>query len=275
MPDIHATALVDSSARLDDDVKIGAYCIVEADVHLGAGTRLNPHAMVRQYTILGKNNLVDSFAVLGGLPQDLKFDPRSVSYLRIGDDNVFRENVTISRATGEGLATEVGNHTFWMAGAHAGHNVSVGDDAILVNGCALGGHSTLGRGAILSAHVAVHQFCRIGELVMSQGNAAVSAHVPPFVMFGDGVNNVIGLNRIGLRRSPSLTENDRREIEEAFRLTYRAGLPLGKALAEMEACREWGSAADRFRQFVRQAIEALPPYKRPLCQMRRKRSTMD
>jgi UDP-N-acetylglucosamine acyltransferase len=269
MAKIHPTAVVHSSAVFADDVEIGAYSIVEADVVIGPGTVLREHAILRRYTTLGRNDVVDSYAVLGGAPQDLKFDARTVSYLRVGDNNIFREGVTISRATGEGEATTVGNGTYWMTAAHAGHNAVVEDQAILVNGSALAGHTVLGRGAILSAHVVVHQFCWIGEGAMSQGNSATSMHIPPFTLFA-GVNRVVSLNAIGLRRSPEITGEDRRQIRMAFDLTYRSNLNIGAALQAMEARTEWGGPAVRFRDFVRRVALAGPPYNRGLCPLRRK-----
>jgi UDP-N-acetylglucosamine acyltransferase len=265
MPKIHPTAIVHASAQLADDVEIGPYCLIEADVQIGPGTVLRDHAVVRRYTTLGKGNFVDAFVALGGEPQDLKFAPQTVSYLRIGDENIFREGVTISRATGEGNATIVGNRTYWMTGAHAGHNAVIGDQAILTNHCAVAGHATLGPRVILSTNAAVHQFCWIGELVMCQGNAGLSMHVPPYVICGDGVNHVIGLNAVGLRRAPDITELDRRQIRQAFELTYRSGLNRQQALEAMDAHSDWGKAADKFRQFVRKVSEAAKPYNRGLC----------
>lgn len=272
MPKIHPTAVVDVKAHLADDVEIGPYSVVEGDVRIGSGTVLREHAVVRRYTTLGTGNFVDAYAVLGGLPQDLKFDPRSMTYLRIGDGNVFREGVTISRATGEGLETRVGNKTYWMAGTHAGHNATVDDEAILVNGSALAGHTVLGRKSILSAHVVVHQFCWIGEMVMSQGNCATSMHVPPYVIIA-GVNQVAGLNVIGLRRSPGITDEDRRQIKEAFHITYRSGLAREESLKRMDACADWGVPAGKFRDFVRKAFSAAKPYNRGLSGLRMERGT--
>jgi UDP-N-acetylglucosamine acyltransferase len=197
-----------------------------------------------------------------------------VSYLRVGDDNVFREGVTISRATGEGKATIVGNRTYWMTAAHAGHDAVVEDDAILVNGAALAGHAVLGRGAILSAHVAVHQFCWVGERAMGQGNSATSMHIPPFTLFA-GANRVVSLNVVGMRRSKEITREDRRQVQEAFDLTYRNSLIVSDALQAMDERTEWGWAAARFRDFVRRVISARPPYNRGLCPLRRRDSTMD
>jgi UDP-N-acetylglucosamine acyltransferase len=260
--------MVHPAAVLADDVEIGAYSVVEADVVIGAGSVLREHATLRRYTTIGQNNIVDSHAVLGGLPQDLKFDPRTVSYLRVGDNNVFREGVTISRATEEGESTLIGSRTYWMTASHAGHNAVVEDDAILVNGSALAGHTVLGRGAILSAHVVVHQFCWFGEGAMSQGNAATSMHVPPFAILA-GVNNVVALNVIGLRRSKEIKDVDRRQIREAFNLTYRSNLNTGDALKAMDEHTEWGPPAVRFREFVRRVATARPPYRRGLCPLRR------
>ncbi len=269
MAKIHPTAMVHPSAVLADGVEIGAYSVVEADVVIGAGTVLREHATLRRYTTIGRNNIVDSHAVLGGLPQDLKFDPRTVSYLRVGDDNVFREGVTISRATGEGETTLIGSRTYWMTAAHAGHNAVVEDDAILVNGSALAGHTVLGRGAILSAHVVVHQFCWFGEGAMSQGNSATSMHIPPFTILA-GKNNIVSLNVIGLRRLKEIGEEDRRQIRQAFDLTYRSNLKMNEALKAMEEHTEWGPAASRFRDFVRRVATARPPYRRGLCPLRRR-----
>ena len=274
MPKIHPTATVHPTAVLSDDVEIGAYSIVEADVVIGPGTVLRDHTILRRYTTIGQNNIVDTHAVLGGVPQDLKFNPRTVSYLRVGDDNVFREGVTISRATGEGKATIVGNRTYWMTAAHAGHDAVVEDDAILVNGAALAGHAVLGRGAILSAHVAVHQFCWVGERAMGQGNSATSMHIPPFTLFA-GANRVVSLNVVGMRRSKEITREDRRQVQEAFDLTYRNSLIVSDALQAMDERTEWGWAAARFRDFVRRVISARPPYNRGLCPLRRRDSTMD
>ena len=271
MPKVHPTAIVHPTAVLLDDIEIGAYSIVEADVVIGPGTVLRDHAILRRYTTIGQNNMVDSFAVLGGVPQDTKFAPSTVSYLRVGDNNVFREGVTISRATTEGEATLVGNRTYWMTAAHAGHNAVIEDDAILVNGSALAGYTILGRGAILSAHVVVHQFCWVGEGAMSQGNSATSMHIAPFTLFA-GVSRVVSLNVIGMRRSKEMTKEDRRQVREAFDLTYRSNLSLSEALRAMDERKEWGWAATRFRDFVRRVISAQPPYNRGLSPLRRRGS---
>ena len=267
MPKIHPTAIVDPNAELAGDVELGPHCVIEGSVKIGPGCRLREHVTVRRYTTLGGNNLVDAGAVFGGEPQDLKFDPDCVSYLRIGDDNVFRECVTISRATGEGSETVVGSRTYWMVGSHAGHNAVVEDEVVLTNNAAVAGFARIGRRAILSANVLIHQFCWVGELVMSEGAAATRSHVPPYTLM-ISKNQVAGLNTIGLRRAEDITDEDRRQINEAFKLLYRSKLTPAKALEEMDACTDWGPGACRFREFVRSALEAEPPFNRGLCPMR-------
>jgi UDP-N-acetylglucosamine acyltransferase len=267
---IHPTAIVDATAEIDGDVEIGPYCLVEADVKIGAGTVLRPHVVLRRHTTLGKGNFVDSFAVLGGWPQDLKFDPRTVSHLRIGDENTFREGVTISRATGEGGQTRVGNHTFWMAGSHAGHNATIEDEVVLVTGAAVGGHATIGRRAIISGGAMVHQFCWVGEMVMTQGMSGMSTHVPPFVMVAN-INRVVGLNKVGLRRCPYIAERDRDQIKDAFRLTYRLGWTPHQVVEELDRRADLGEPCTRYREFIRRVLHAAKPFNRGLCPRQRGR----
>ena len=264
MPKVHPTAIVHPKAQLADDVEVGPYCVIESDVAVGAGTVLRESVVIRRFTTLGEGNFVDAFSVLGGEPQDLKFDHNCTTYLRIGDGNTFREGVTISRATGEGNSTVIGNKTYWMAGAHAGHNVTIADEVILVNGAAVGGYVTIGRRVILSNYVGIHQFCRIGELAMGQGHAAVTMHVPPYTIFF-GASSLASLNLVGLQRAPYLTDEDRRQIKEAFRLLYRSKLKPAEALEKLDAIKDWGEAADKFRRFVRDALSAKKPYDRGLA----------
>jgi UDP-N-acetylglucosamine acyltransferase len=273
MPRIHPTAVIHPNARLADSVEVGAYSVVEKDVEIGEGSVLRPHALVRRFTTMGKRNYVDSFCALGGDPQDHKFTPETRSFLRIGDGNVFREGVTISRATGEDNATIVGNETYWMTCSHAGHNALINDHTILTNGAVLGGHTQVGRGAILSAHVAVHQFCWIGEMAMLQGNASCSMHMPPYVIAALPINNVVGLNVVGLRRAEHISDEDRKQIKEAFALVYRRSLSPSVALEQMDACSDWGEPAQKFREFVRRVLNAEGRDKRGLCPMRERFAT--
>jgi len=264
MANIHPTADVKSTAELNDDVEIGSFAVIEDDVCIGPGCIIRPHAIVRRYTRMGSNNYVDSFSVLGGDPQDLKFDTNTVSYLDIGNNNTFREGTTISRATGTNEKTVVGNNTLWMVNSHAGHNSIIHDNVILVNGCLVAGHCKIGKGAILPANGAVHQFCWVGDNSMFQGGAFVSMHVPPFVICSS-LNIVVGLNVVGLKRRSDLTQKDRLEVKEAFKITYRSGNNMKEALDEMNQNKDWGVTASNFRDFIKKVLEADPPFNRGLC----------
>jgi len=264
---IHPTAIVDPRATIADDVEIGPFCVVEDQTQIGPGCVLRESAIVRRHTSMGQGNFVDAHAVLGGLPQDLKFNPSTVSYVKIGDGNTFREGVTISRASLPGGATVIGDRSYWMACSHAGHDATVEDEVILVNSALVAGHARIGARAVLSGHVAVHQFTWVGEGVMSRGNAGVSTHVPPYTLFAD-INRIVGMNAVGMKRNQQMTSEDRRQLKEAFRLTYRAGLSPAKALEEMDKCADWGPFAARFRDFIRQVVSAEGPYARGLCPLR-------
>lgn len=258
---IHPTAIVDGSAVLGEGVVIGPHAIVEADATIGADCEIRAGAVIRRFTSLGARNFVDSCAVLGGLPQDAKFDPRVRTDLVIGSGNTFREGVTVSRATQPGAPTIIGNDCYFMAGSHAGHDSRLGDHVILANMAAVGGHAEIGSRAILSGGVMVHQFCWVGEMVMSQGHAGASQHVPPCVMLAN-INFAVGLNVVGLRRAPDVSAAESGQVRLAYRLLYRERLPLREALQEMDRHTEWTGMAVKFRDFVRRVAQAQKPHNR-------------
>ena len=260
---IHSTAIVDAGAQLGEDVEIGPHVMIEPDVTIGDGCRIMVGAVILRYTIMGPGNVVHPYAVLGGHPQDVKFDPASETYLRIGSGNVFREYVNFSRATTPGGATVVGNNCYFMAGSHVGHDSVISDGVTLTNAAAIAGHVEIHRNAFLSAHTLVHQYCWVGELVMARGHAGLTQHAPPFVILWN-MNRVAGLNTVGLRRAEHITAEDRKQIKEAYRMLYRSSLFPERALERMDACTDWGEAAGRLRDFVRRVITAERPYNRGL-----------
>ena len=264
MPHIHPTAVVDSSAILGENVEIGAGAIVEADVQIGDGSIIRPHAVIRRFTTMGTENYVESFAVLGGEPQDYKFDPATISYLKIGDRNKFREGVTVHRATTEGGATTIGNENFMMVNTHVGHDSTVHDRVVFINGSVVAGHCTIHSGAILPANGGIHQFCWVGEKVMFQGGSYTTMHMPPYVICID-INNVVALNKVGIKRDPNISDEDGRQIKEAFKMTYLSNLSPVQALEEMEKCTEWGKPAGLFRDFIRRVTKAEKPFARGLA----------
>jgi UDP-N-acetylglucosamine acyltransferase len=173
--------------------------IVEPGAQLGAGCEIHAYAIVRRHCVLGDRVVVHPFAVLGGDPQFLKFDPALETGVRIGAGTVIREHVTINRSIRAGGFTTVGENCFLMAASHLAHDCAVGDSVVLANGALLAGHVSVADHAFLGGGAAVHQFCRIGESVMVAGHASITRDVPHFVMVAER-DDVIGFNVVGLRR---------------------------------------------------------------------------
>ncbi len=221
-------ACVDKGAEIAPDVKIGPFCLVEAGVIIGSGTVLDSHATVRKGTTLGEHNYVGQGAVLGGSPQDRKYKGEP-TFLHIGDHNVFREYVTIHRATGEGLTTTVGNHCYLMAYCHLGHNVTVHDWVTMANTTGVSGHVTIEELANIGGMVGIHQFVRIGKVAMVGGYTKATRDVPPFVLVDGPNEEVRDINAVGLRRL-GVTPESRLALHKACKLLYKSQLGLTNAL---------------------------------------------
>ena len=230
-PMIHATAIIHPDANLDSSATVGPYTLIDADVTIGPDCVIGPHCHITGQTTLGAGNRFHSGCVIGDTPQDLKYagDPTG---LRIGDHNVFREHVTVGRSNKLEEETVIGSHNFLMANAHVGHNSAVGDHVIMCNGAALGGHVIVQDRAFLSTNCLVHQFVRIGTLSLMQGGSGISKDLPPFTI-ARGLNEICGLNVIGLRRA-GITAEQRLELKQVYRLLFRSGLRLSEALKQAE-----------------------------------------
>jgi UDP-N-acetylglucosamine acyltransferase len=192
--------------------------IIEEGVELGAGCIVHPYAVIRRHSVLGAGVVVHSFAVIGGDPQYLKFDPATVSHVRIGDGTVIREHVTVNRSIHAGQATVIGARCFLMANAHVGHDSVIGDDVVLANNVMAAGHVTIGAQTFVGGGAGIHQFVRIGEGTMVGGLARIAQDVPPYVMAAER-NEVIGLNLVGLKRR-GVGREAIRELKDAFRAVY-------------------------------------------------------
>ena len=240
MTDIHPSAIVHPRAELGEGVKIGPYCIVEEDVVLGDGTSLASNVFVGRWTTLGKHNEVWPGAVLGGPPQDRKYKGER-SYLRIGDDNVIREFVTLHRASGEECATVVGNDNYLMAYCHLGHNVTVGSHVTMANGVGVSGHVTIEDLANIGGLTGVHQFVRIGKVAMVGGMSRIVRDVPPFMLTEGNPANVRDINAVGLRRYGA-SADARLSLHKACKLLFRSEMGLSHAIEvvrrEVPPCEE-------------------------------------
>lgn len=230
---IHPTAIVHPKAKLDSTVKVAAYAVIDEGVELGSNCIVGPHVYLTGLTKIGAGNTFHAGAVIGDAPQDLKYKNEPTG-LRIGDNNVFREHVTIHRSNKTTEDTVIGSRNFFMAHSHIGHNCAVGDDVIMANGVLLAGHVVVQDRAFLSGNCLVHQFCRVGTLAIMQGGAAISMDLPPFCVspYSKG-NGICGLNVIGLRRA-GFSAEQRLELKTAYRLLFRSGKNLREALAEAQ-----------------------------------------
>lgn len=196
---IHETVVIGRHTEIGKGFTIEPYAVIGDDVLIGDGCVIGAHGILREGTILGSRTRVDSFAVVGGDPQDLSFDPAVESGVRIGEDTILREGVTIHRSSKPGGYTEIGDSALLMAHSHVAHDCLVGDRVILTNNVMLAGHVRVDSDAFLAGGAGVHQFVRVGEGVMVGGNATITYDVPPFTLAAER-NLVYGLNLRGLRR---------------------------------------------------------------------------
>lgn len=229
---IHETAVISVDADIHPTASIGPYVVIEGAVQVGAGTQVMGHAVLRGTTQIGERNVVHPGVVLGGEPQDLAFTDGE-TFLRIGNDNVFREHVTVHRGTVAGSATVIGDGNYFMQSAHVAHNCRVGNATIVAGGALLAGHVKLDDRAFVSGNCVVHQHVRIGRLAILRGLSRTSRDVPPFCIM-DGTHTVRGVNTIGLERS-GFDAARIAALRRAFAHLFARPTHLGRALARVEA----------------------------------------
>jgi UDP-N-acetylglucosamine acyltransferase len=225
---IHPTAVIHPHAKLDASVEVGPYAVIGAEVELGPHCVVGPHVYLTGVARIGAGNHFHASCVIGDAPQDLKYHG-APTRVTIGEANVFREHVTVNRATTEDGATVVGSHNFIMASAHIGHNCTLGSHVIMANSAMLGGHAVVQDRAFISGGCLVHQFCRVGTLAIMQGGSAISQDLPPFTV-ARGDNGICGLNVVGLRRA-GYSPAERLELKQLYRALFRAGRNLSESAA--------------------------------------------
>jgi UDP-N-acetylglucosamine acyltransferase len=229
---IHAMAIVAAGAQLHSTVEVGPFSIVDAGAVIGEGTVIGSGVRIHGGCRIGAHNRIFDNAVLGALPQDTGFNPATESFLTIGDHNVLREGVNISRAKVAGATTRLGDRNFFMCNVHLGHDCDFGSHIIIAPGTVVGGHVTVANRAFLSGLVAVHQFCRIGELAMVAGGTKVVKDIPPFAMADGNPATLIGNNVVGLRRN-GYDAAQRAAIKRAYKIFFFSGLNTTQALAQL------------------------------------------
>ncbi len=231
---IHPTAIISDKAHIGDGVSVGPYAIIGENVTIGPGTQIMSHVVIDPYVQIGANCKIFQFAALGAQPQAVKFKNEE-TWVKIGDNCMIREFVTIHRGTAEGGGlTLVGSNCLIMNYAHIAHDCKVGNNVIMSNNATLAGHIIVGDHAILGGLVAIHQFVRVGEHAYIGGKSAVVKDIPPYVIASGDRATLHGLNKVGLQRhgfSPSAVA----QLKKAYRLIFRFGLTLNEAIERVEA----------------------------------------
>jgi UDP-N-acetylglucosamine acyltransferase len=217
---IHKTAVIDSKAKISENVKIGPYSCIGPNVEIGKDTVVQSHVNITGHTIIGKNNSIYPFASIGNDPQDLKFQGEETK-LEIGDNNKIREYVTINPGTkGGGGLTKVGNNCLFMVSAHIAHDCFVGDNVILANNVPLGGHAHIGDNAIIGGNSAVQQFTRVGKSAMIGGMCGVVRDIIPYGIAHGNRSILQGLNLIGLRRK-NISNKEIMTLSNAYKEIFK------------------------------------------------------
>ncbi|MBP3613812.1 MAG: acyl-ACP--UDP-N-acetylglucosamine O-acyltransferase [Bacteroidaceae bacterium] len=229
---ISPLAYIDPEAKIGKDCEIGAFAYIDKNVVIGDNCEIMPHASVLYGTRMGNNNKVFHGAVIGGVPQDLKFKGEDTT-CEIGDNNTIRENVTINRGTASRGKTVVGSNNLFMENSHIGHDCIIGNGCIIGNSSKIAGEVVIDDNAILSACVLVHQFCHIGGYIMVQGGCRSSMDIPPYIIVGREPARYCGLNIVGLRRRGFSNETIT-NIRNAYRLIYESDNNVSTGLAKIK-----------------------------------------
>jgi UDP-N-acetylglucosamine acyltransferase len=228
---IHRTAVIAGNVELAEGVEIGPFCMLDGRIRIGSRTRLIGHVTVLGDTEIGQGNVVHPNVVIGDEPQDLGYlgGPRRV---RIGNQNVFREGVTIHRGSEHGDVTIIGDGNFFMQNSHAAHDCRIGDSTIIAGGALLAGWVEVGDRALVSGNCVVHQYVRIGRLAMMRGLSRTSRDVPPFCIM-DLTHMLRGINIVGLRRA-GVDPKAIRALRDAFNTLFGVRQNLKLALERLE-----------------------------------------
>jgi UDP-N-acetylglucosamine acyltransferase len=247
---IHSTAIVDSKAEIDSDVKIGPYSIIRENVFIGAGTVIGPHVVIEPYVTIAPGCRIFQFAAIGAVPQSVKFKGET-SYVKIGRGTVVREFVTIHRGTDfGGGVTEIGEENFLMAYTHIAHDCKTGLRVMLANNASLAGHIIIGDYATLGGFVAIHQFVKIGEYAFLGAKSGVAKDVPPYVIAEGHRVRLYGLNMVGLRRH-RFSEKTLAALKKTYRIIFRIGITLNEAIERVRAEVEQIPEVVKFIEFIK------------------------
>jgi UDP-N-acetylglucosamine acyltransferase len=245
---IHPTAIVASNAKLSEGIEIGPYCIVGDNVKIGKNTKLASHIVIEE-TEIGQNCNIYPFTSIGLPPQDIRYKGEKTK-VKIGDDNIIREYITIHRASvsGDGV-TKIGNNNFLMAYVHIAHDCSVGNNIIMANTTTLAGHVVVEDFVFIGGHVAVHQFARIGAHSMIGGFSAIPQDIPPYTTAAGERAKLYGLNTIGLKRR-NFDDATISDLKKAYKILFRSKLTLKEAIDKVKHDLSHSEEVKNFIEFI-------------------------
>lgn len=242
-------AYIHPEAKIDPSVQIGPFVFIDKDVEIGAGTIIDASATICEGTRIGKNCHIFPSAVIGAVPQDLKFKGEK-TYVFIGDNTTIRECATVHRGTASKGKTVVGNHCLIMAYCHVAHDCLLHDHIIMSNATQLAGEVVVDDWAILGGGTLVHQFTHIGAHVMIQGGTGVNKDVPPYAIAAREPVSYCGINSVGLNRR-GFTPEQISAIQETYRVLYMSGLNVSQAVAQIEATVPQSPERDQILEFIK------------------------
>ncbi|MFP4687027.1 MAG: acyl-ACP--UDP-N-acetylglucosamine O-acyltransferase [bacterium] len=233
MTKIHKTAVIEDGAELDSNVSVGPYSIVSSKTRIGAGTEVGPHVLIEGNVEIGSGNVIRNGAVIGTPPQDWSYKGNDTG-VKIGNDNVLREYITINRSTTEGSPTEIGDENMIMAYCHVAHDCSIGCGNALANGVTLAGHVKVHDHVMMGGLTPVHQFVTIGSYAMVGGLSRLNKDVPPYVRIAGNPAKIFDLNVIGLRRN-NFSDETRRVLKKAYKIVFRSKNNTSQALKQIRS----------------------------------------
>jgi UDP-N-acetylglucosamine acyltransferase len=228
MSNIHSTAIIEDGAKIGKNVRIGPYVTISSGVTIGDNSIIDAYTLIDGNTTIGSGNHIFSHAVIGSIPQDLKFSGEDVELI-IGDNNKIREFTLFNPGTeGGGSITKIGNDNLFMGYVHLGHDVIIGDRCILANAANIAGHVVMGNNVVVGGVTPVHQFVHIGDFAMIGGGSALSQDIPPYCLAQGNRATLRGLNLNGLRRHTS--RDDINRLKVVYRELFESGKPLKESV---------------------------------------------
>ena len=249
---IHPTSIVHNSAKIHESVEIGPFCYIGEDVEIDAGNSLLSHVVIKGPTQIGSNNTFYQFSVIGESTPDKKFKGEKTT-LSIGNNNIFREGVTIHRGTVQDKSiTSIGSDNLFMAYTHVAHDCVVGDGNVFANNAGIAGHVIVGNNITIGAFTTIHQFCSIGDYSFIGMSTSITMDIPAYVKVAANPARVIGLNSVGMSRN-NISAGSISLIKKTYKLVYRKGLKIDDAINKSKKLNE--GVDDPFLNIFIQSLE--------------------